>query len=126
MNFDLDENQELFKAAVERFCLGQDVAARRAARALPGGIDRARWKELAELGLIGLAAGEDDGGTGGSHGDLAVVAQALGHAQAVRAVVGMRFPACAAAGRFAPSRGCDFGRDRRGLRLCRAGSALCA
>lgn len=83
MNFDLDENQELFKAAVERFCQGQDVAARKAARALPGGVDRARWKELAELGLIGLAAGEDDGGMGGSHGDLAVVAQALGHAQAV-------------------------------------------
>jgi alkylation response protein AidB-like acyl-CoA dehydrogenase len=83
VNFDLDENQELFKAAVERFCQGQDVAARRAARALPGGIDRARWLELAELGLIGLAAGEDDGGMGGSHGDLAVVAQALGHAQAV-------------------------------------------
>ncbi len=83
MNFDLDENQELFKAAVERFCQGQDVAARRAARAQPGGIDRARWQELAELGLIGLAAGEADGGMDGSHGDLAVVAQALGHAQAV-------------------------------------------
>ncbi|MEI6640931.1 MAG: acyl-CoA dehydrogenase family protein [Novosphingobium sp.] len=83
MNFDLDENQELFKAAVERFCQGQDVAARRAARSAPGGIDRARWKELAELGLIGLAAAEADGGMEGSAADLAVVAQALGYAQAV-------------------------------------------
>ena len=82
MNFDLDENQELFKAAVERFCQGQDVAARRAARSAPGGIDRARWKELAELGLIGLAAAEADGGMEGSAADLAVVAQALGQVRA--------------------------------------------
>jgi alkylation response protein AidB-like acyl-CoA dehydrogenase len=78
VNFDLDENQELFKAAVERFCGGADVAARHAARKLPGGIDRARWQELASLGLIGLAAAEDDGGIGGSLLDCAVVAQALG------------------------------------------------
>ena len=82
MNFDLDENQELFKAAVERFCGATDVAARLASRRQPGGLDRARWQELAELGLIGLAASEDDGGMGGSLLDLAVVAQALGHGQA--------------------------------------------
>ncbi len=82
MNFDLDENQEMFKAAVERFCGGADVPARLAARRLPGGLDRARWQELAELGLIGLAASEDDGGMGGSVLDLAVVAQALGYGQA--------------------------------------------
>lgn len=79
MNFDLDENQELFKATVERFCAGADVAARHAARKLPGGIDRARWRELAELGLIGLAAAENDGGMEGSPLDCAIVAQALGY-----------------------------------------------
>jgi alkylation response protein AidB-like acyl-CoA dehydrogenase len=79
VNFDLDENQELFKATVERFCAGADVAARQVARKLPGGIDRVRWQELAELGLIGLAAGEDDGGMAGSLLDCATVAQALGH-----------------------------------------------
>jgi hypothetical protein len=82
VNFDLDENQELFKAAVERFCGGTDIAARLASRMQPGGLNRARWQELAELGLIGLAASEEDGGMGGSLLDLAVVAQALGHGQA--------------------------------------------
>lgn len=79
MNFDLDENQELFKAAVERFCENSDIAARKTMRAMPGGIDRDRWRELALLGLIGVAAAEADGGIGGSLLDCAVVAQALGH-----------------------------------------------
>lgn len=82
MNFDLDENQALFKAAVERFCSAADIAARLASRRQPGGLNRARWRELAELGLIGLAAAEDDGGMGGSALDLVVVAQALGYGQA--------------------------------------------
>jgi alkylation response protein AidB-like acyl-CoA dehydrogenase len=82
VNFDLDENQELFKAAVERFCSTTDIAARRTTRKLPGALDRGRWKELAELGLIGLAAADADGGMGGSLLDLAIVAQALGYGQA--------------------------------------------
>ena len=83
MNFDLDENQALFRASVERFSAGQDVPARHRTRRLDTGLDRARWQALAELGLIGLAASEADGGMGGSALDCAVVAQALGHAQAV-------------------------------------------
>jgi alkylation response protein AidB-like acyl-CoA dehydrogenase len=83
VNFDLDENQALFKATVERFCGESDMAARHATRKLPGAINRARWQELAELGLIGLAASEADGGLGGSLLDCAIVAQALGHGQAV-------------------------------------------
>lgn len=79
MNFDLDENQELFKATVERFCAASDIAARHAARKLPGGIDRGRWLELAELGLIGLAAADGDGGMAGSPLDCAIVAQTLGY-----------------------------------------------
>ena len=83
MNFDLDENQSLFKATVERFSNGADVPARHRTRALAGGFDRVRWKEMADLGLIALAAAERDGGLGGSVHDCAVVAQALGKAQAV-------------------------------------------
>lgn len=82
MNFDLDENQELFRTTVERFCGPADIAARHAARRLPGAVDRARWSELANLGLIALAASESDGGLGGSLLDCAVVAQALGKGQA--------------------------------------------
>lgn len=83
MNFDLDENQELFRATVERFCGPGDISARHAARRLPGAVDRTRWSQLAELGVIGLAAPEADGGLGGSLLDCAVVAQALGKGQAV-------------------------------------------
>ena len=83
MNFDLDENQELFRATVERFCGPGDISARHAARRLPGAVDRTRWSQLAELGVIGLAAPEADGGLGGSFLDCAIVAQALGKGQAV-------------------------------------------
>ena len=99
MNFDLDENQELFCATVERFCGPGDIAARHAARRLPGAVDRTRWNELAELGLIALAASESDGGLGGSLLDCAVVAQALGKGQAAEPWLECGFvPACLLAG----------------------------
>lgn len=83
MNFDLDENQSLFKATVERFAASADVPARHKTRKQPGGFNRERWREMATLGLIGIAGNEADGGLGGSLIDCAVVAQALGKAQAV-------------------------------------------
>ena len=83
MDFDLSETQQLFRDTTLRFCGPGDTAARHAARRQPGGLDRARWQELAGLGLIGLAAGEGDGGLDGSLGDCATVAQALGEGLAV-------------------------------------------
>ncbi len=83
MNFDLDENQTLFQATVERFCAPVDIAVRKQMRAMPGGFDQARWAELAELGIIGLAADVGDGGLGGSLIDCAIVAKALGAGLAV-------------------------------------------
>jgi alkylation response protein AidB-like acyl-CoA dehydrogenase len=83
MNFDLDENQSLFKATVERFAASADVPTRHKTRKLPSGFNRERWREMATLGLIGIAGSEADGGLGGSLIDCAVVAQALGKAQAV-------------------------------------------
>ena len=83
MNFDLDDNQILFKDTVDRFCAPVDVKTRTKMRRMAAGFDRARWAELAELGMIGLAASEADGGLGGSALDCAVVAQALGHGLAV-------------------------------------------
>ena len=78
MNFDLDENQSLFKATVERFAGSGSASLYKAARANPGGVDPARWATLASLGILGLAASEADGGLGGSALDCAVVAEALG------------------------------------------------
>jgi len=82
MNFDLSEEQEMFVTSVERFAATIDVEARRRLRLSPTGYDRARWQSLAELGLIALAAGEDAGGMGGSAVDLALVAEAIGKANA--------------------------------------------
>jgi alkylation response protein AidB-like acyl-CoA dehydrogenase len=67
---------------VERFAAPVDVEARRRLRLSPTGYDRARWQQLAELGLIALAASEDAGGMGGSPLDLALVAEAIGKANA--------------------------------------------
>ncbi len=83
MNFDLDDNQTLFRDTVARFSGSFDIVKRRTIRQKSGGIDRARWSELAALGLIALAASDADGGLGGSMIDCIVVAQALGHALAI-------------------------------------------
>lgn len=78
MNFDLSEEQTLFKATVERFSAKMDVPARQRLRKKDDGYDRERWRELAGFGLISLCADEDHGGIGGSSMDLAIVAEALG------------------------------------------------
>lgn len=82
MNFDLSEEQEMFVSSVERFAAPLDVEARRRLRLSSTGYDRARWQQLAEMGLIALAAGEGAGGMGGSALDLALVAEAIGKANA--------------------------------------------
>ncbi len=82
MNFDLSEEQQMFVTSVERFAAPVDVEARRRLRLSPTGYDRGRWKQLAEMGLIALAAGEDAGGMGGSAVDLTLVAEAIGKANA--------------------------------------------
>ena len=82
MNFDLSEEQQMFISSVERFAAPIDVEARRRLRLSPTGYDRARWQELADMGLIALAVSENAGGMGGSPVDLAVVAEAIGKANA--------------------------------------------
>lgn len=82
MNFDLSEEQQMFVTSVERFAAPVDVEARRKLRLSPAGYDPARWQQLAEMGLIALAAGEDAGGMGGSAVDLALVLEAIGKANA--------------------------------------------
>ena len=80
MNFEPTDDQDQFRAAVERFAGGFDIVRRREQRAAPGGYPRERWAGLADLGLLALALGDNHGGLGGSVGDLAVVATALGRA----------------------------------------------
>lgn len=80
MNFDLSDEQEMFCESVARFAAPVDVEARRKLRLSPTGYDRERWQQLAELGLIALAAPEESGGMGGSAVDLALVGEAIGKA----------------------------------------------
>ncbi|MEL7190385.1 MAG: acyl-CoA dehydrogenase [Pseudomonadota bacterium] len=80
MNFDLSEEQEMFRESVTRFSSPIDVEARRKLRLSPTGYDRERWQQLAEMGLIALAGSEDAGGMGGSPVDLSLIAEAIGAA----------------------------------------------
>jgi len=83
MNFDLDEDQQLTRDMVGRFLGPIDIAARQAMRNSEGGYSRARWREVADLGLLALAAPEAMGGMGGTMIDLALVAEALGKGIAI-------------------------------------------
>lgn len=83
MNFDLEDDQRMIRDAIERFVGGFDIAARHRMRAAPGGYPAGRWRELADLGLLALAAPEAAGGLGGSRIDLALAAEAIGHGVAI-------------------------------------------
>ena len=79
MNFDLDEDQQLTRDMIGRFLGPVDIAARHAMRKAEGGYSRARWQEVADLGLLALAAPEAMGGMGGTMVDLALVAEAVSY-----------------------------------------------
>ena len=83
MNFDLSENQELFKSTAERFLQSVDVAGRIEQRSTDLGYDTSRWTSLAELGLLAIAADEQHGGMSGSMSDLATIAQTFGRQNAI-------------------------------------------
>ncbi|MEO9970728.1 MAG: acyl-CoA dehydrogenase family protein [Hyphomonadaceae bacterium] len=78
MNFDLSDNQELYKATARKFFSTLSVADKVTMRMTADGYSRKRWEELAQLGMIMLAASEENGGMGGSLTDLAVIAEAAG------------------------------------------------
>ena len=78
MNFDLSETQKLFQTTVERFTRDVDTTTRDRIRANANAYDKARWAELAELGLLAVAASEDQGGLGGSLVDLSTIAESFG------------------------------------------------
>ena len=83
MNFDLSENQELFKSTAERFLQTTDVAGRIDQRNMELGYDIMRWSSLAELGLLAIAADEKYGGMSGSMSDLVTIAQTFGRQNAI-------------------------------------------
>lgn len=90
MNFDLNEDQAMLKAAVERFVsdsYGGDLEARRAARQTPAGFSAAHWARLAETGVLGLAVSEANGGLGSGRVELMLAMEALGRGLAAEPVL---------------------------------------
>lgn len=80
MDFTHDEEQQALRDAV-RGLVGKayaDFENRRRAAATDPGFDRALWARMAEMGLLGLPFGEDDGGVGAGPIEVAIVAEEIG------------------------------------------------
>ena len=79
MNFDFTEEQTLLKDMVERFVAERCTPElRRAVQKSPEGWSRALWKEMAELGLLGVNVPEEAGGLGGGAVETKLVMEAIG------------------------------------------------
>ena len=64
MDFELSEDQAALAEGVRSFCAGRFPIAVVRDLIAAGGIDRGKWRELADLGLFSLRLAESDGGAG--------------------------------------------------------------
>lgn len=80
MNFDFSDDQRMLRDQARRF-LEENAKPR---EILEGDqpFDRGLWKKIAELGWMGAAISEEDGGIGLTHIDLCVIAEELGRSLA--------------------------------------------
>jgi alkylation response protein AidB-like acyl-CoA dehydrogenase len=79
VNFDLSQDEEMFKAVAERFVSDRyDPDRRRSYLAEPWGFSADNWKLLGELGLISAMFGTDEGGLGVGETGLAAIFEAFG------------------------------------------------
>lgn len=79
MDFSLNDEHVALRDAVRRFCDGEYPAHRRGDAETAGEAD-ARWRAMAELGLLGLPLAADVGGSEQGPTELMLVAQELGRA----------------------------------------------
>ncbi len=94
MDFELNDDQVALQEGVRSLCLGRfDSEAVRAA-VDHGGVDRDRWKELADTGVFSLVLPEAEGGVGLGWADAVVVFEQLGRS----AVPGPLVPSLLASG----------------------------
>ncbi len=77
---DSSEHRVMLLNSVTDFARGVDVARVRKLRESKTECDRAVWRQMAELGWLGVLAPEEYGGMGLQLGDMAIVAQGLARA----------------------------------------------
>jgi pimeloyl-CoA dehydrogenase len=81
MDFTLSDDQRILAETVARLLADHyDFNARRAILASPEGWSAERWRDYAEMGLLGLTVPEADGGFGGGPVETLLVMQAFGRA----------------------------------------------
>jgi pimeloyl-CoA dehydrogenase small subunit len=81
MNFDLSEEQQLLKDSVGRLLADRyGFENRKSFQATPEGWSRDLWRQYAELGLLGVAFAEADGGFGGGPVETMLIEEAFGKA----------------------------------------------
>ena len=78
-SFVTTEEQDLLRATVRDLLASRATSERvREVMMTDEAVDEVVWKELAELGLVGLMAAEDHGGAGAGFLELSIVAEELG------------------------------------------------
>ncbi len=85
MDFELSDEQRLLRDSVDRL-IGpayDDLALRRRTGAADPGFSRELWAKYAELGLLALPFGEDEGGFGGGPVETMIVMEAVGRGLAL-------------------------------------------
>jgi len=78
MDFDFSDDQEMLRDTVRKWVDKAYTFERRRSIVKEGGYSPAAWKELAELGLLGLYVSEENGGMGFGPVDAMVVMEELG------------------------------------------------
>ncbi len=84
MDFSLSEERRQLQDMIRRY-LGREYSfeQRRKRLAASTGISRETWKQLAELGILGLGIREEDGGMGGDAFDTLIMMEAMGRSLVV-------------------------------------------
>jgi alkylation response protein AidB-like acyl-CoA dehydrogenase len=93
LDFELSADQVALQEGMHKLCEGRfPMAAVRALEA-QAGVDRSRWRELADAGVFALRVPEDDGGVGLGHADAVLVFEELGRALVPGPLVGTHLAA---------------------------------
>ena len=79
MDFSLAEEQQLLKDSVDRFVREEyEFESRRKLAQSDEGFSRDHWRQMAELGWLGVALPEEYGGIGGGPVEIMVIMEAIG------------------------------------------------